>query len=51
MTAERAAAMDWTKASGGPKHRYVYILGNKRERRERRALLRYPVLPYPKAAS
>ena len=51
VTAERAAAMGWTKASGGPKHRYVYLLGNKRERRERRALLRYPVLPYPKASA
>ena len=45
----RAASMGWEKqASGGPKHRYIYILGNKRERRERRALLRFPVLPYPK---
>lgn len=44
----RAEAMGWTKYIGAPKHRYVYILGNKREKRQRRALLRYPVLPYPK---
>ena len=46
-----AAEYGWTRHQGGPKHRYVYLLGNKRERRERRALLRYPVLPYPKAAA
>lgn len=45
----RAAAWGWTRVADGPKHRYVYILGNKRQRRERRALLKYPVLPYPKA--
>lgn len=33
-----------------PKHRYVYILGSKTQRRQRRALLKLPVLPYPKAA-
>lgn len=30
------------------KHRYVYFCGNKIEKREMRAALRYPVLPYPK---
>ena len=48
VDAGRAAAMGWVKHKGGPKHRYVYILGNKTQRRQRRALLRYPVLPYPK---
>lgn len=48
VTADRAAAMGWTKASGGPKHRYVYVLGSKRERRQRLKILRYPILPYPK---
>lgn len=46
--AERAARMGWTRHKGGPKHRYVYILGSKTERRQRLALLRYPTLPYPK---
>ena len=31
-----------------PKHRYIYFVGNKRERKEMRKALRYPVLPYPK---
>ena len=31
-----------------PKHRYVYILGSKTQRRQRMKLLRYPALPYPK---
>jgi len=30
------------------KHRYVYFLGNRRQRRKMRKLLKWPVLPYPK---
>ena len=30
------------------KHRYVYFLGSKKQRKELRAALRWPVLPYPK---
>ena len=30
------------------KHRYVYFVGNKRERKEMRKALRYEVKPYPK---
>ena len=45
----RAVEMGWTRHNGGPKHRYLYILGNKRERRERLALLKLPILPYPKS--
>jgi hypothetical protein len=48
VNAERAESLGWTRHVGEPKHRYVYILGNKRERRERRALLRWPALDYPK---
>jgi len=33
------------------KHRYVMLLGGKRERREMLAALRYPVVPYPKVAA
>jgi hypothetical protein len=47
--AERAEARGWTRVNVPKKHRYVYILGSKTQRRQRRALLRYPVLPYPKA--
>ena len=50
VTQERARALGWTLHKGGPKHRYLYILGNKRERRERLALLKLPILPYPKAS-
>jgi len=38
----------WTRHTGGSKHRYVYLLGSKTQRRQRRALLRLDVLPYPK---
>ena len=31
-----------------PKHRYVYLVGGKRERERMRSQLRYPTLPYPK---
>ena len=47
----RAADLGWTHHEGGPKHRYLYILGSKTQRRQRRALLRLPTLPYPKAAT
>jgi hypothetical protein len=30
------------------KHRYIYFIGNKRDKRRLRAALRYPVFPYPK---
>jgi len=39
----------WTVTPTPPKHRYLYLLGNKTQRRERRRLLKWPVLPdYPK---
>jgi hypothetical protein len=44
----QALSQGWAVMSAGVKHRYVYILGNKRERRQRLALLRFPALPYPK---
>ncbi len=43
-----AEATGWTRHQGVPKHRYVYLLGSKTQRRTARALLRFPVLPYPK---
>ena len=33
---------------GTPKHRYVGIFGDRRQKRILRAALRWPVLPYPK---
>lgn len=44
----RAADRGWTRVDVPRKHRYVYILGSKTQRRQRMKLLRYPVLPYPK---
>jgi hypothetical protein len=48
VNAARAAELGWQLHQGGRKHRYVYILGGKTQRRHRLALLRLPVLPYPK---
>ena len=31
-----------------PKHRYVYLVGNKKEKKQMLAQLRYPTMPYPK---
>jgi hypothetical protein len=36
------------KPKGTYKHRYVYFLGSKRQRKALRKALRWPVLPYPK---
>lgn len=44
----RAKDAGWTKHQGGLKHRYVYVLGSKTQRRQRMALLRLEQLPYPK---
>jgi hypothetical protein len=49
VTADRAAQLGWTRQRGRVKHRYVYVLGNRAERRQRLAMLAYPRLPYPKA--
>jgi len=39
------------KAPGTRKHRYVYFLGSKSQRKTLRKSLRWPVLPYPKSKS
>jgi hypothetical protein len=49
VSLEQAKAIGRTRHLGGVKHRYVYILGNKTQRKQRRNLLKLPVLPYPKA--
>jgi len=51
ISRDMARERGWSVAEGGPKHRYLYILGSKTQRRQRRALLRLPTLPYPKAAT
>lgn len=43
-----AKAKGWTVHKGLLKHRYIYVLGNKAERRARMKMLKYEVLPYPK---
>lgn len=48
LSKELAVRRGWTVHDGLPKHRYVYILGNKTQRRHRLGLLKYPILPYPK---
>ncbi len=48
VSGDRAVSLGWTRRTGGPKHRYVYLLGSKSQRRTARGLLRYPVLDYPK---
>lgn len=40
--------LEVVKGKGTYKHRYVYFLGNKRQRRTLRQALKWPVLPYPK---
>ena len=35
----------------GDKHRYVYFVGSKTQKKQMRKALRYPVLPYPKGES
>ena len=51
VSVPKARARGWTVHHEPGKHRYLYLLGNKRERRERLAILRYPVLPYPKGGN
>jgi hypothetical protein len=48
VKADRAESMGWSRRDGMPKHRYLYVLGNKAERRHRMNLMRLPILPYPK---
>lgn len=49
LSIPKALARGWTVHYEEGKHRYVYLIGNKTERKEARALLKFPVLPYPKA--
>lgn len=48
ITRADALARGWTVHRSGVKHRYLYLLGSRTQRRQSRAMLRFPVLPYPK---
>ena len=41
--------VSWEKRS--EKHRYVYFTGSKKQKKEMRKALKYPILPYPKGES
>lgn len=43
----KAAELGWTEERTPGRHRYVYMLGSGAERRERRKMLRWPILPAP----
>lgn len=51
VSLDRARRLGWTPGPSirAPRHRYLYLLGSRTQRRHTRALLRWPVLPYPKA--
>lgn len=51
MTKARALTMGWERMEGLPKHRYVYLIGNKTQRKDSRRRLLLDVLPYPKACT
>jgi hypothetical protein len=48
LSMDKARARGWTVHHEPGKHRYVYLLGSKTERKEALKLLKFPVLPYPK---
>ena len=48
LSMAKAIARGWEVRWEPPKHRYVYLLGSKTERREARQLLQFPVMQYPK---
>lgn len=45
---DEARRRGWEVIDGLPKHRYLYLLGSKTHRKHLRAMLRLPILPYPK---
>jgi hypothetical protein len=48
LSIPKALARGWTVEYEPPKHRYLYLLGNRTERREARRLLKFETGPYPK---
>lgn len=51
VSRKEAESRGWSVVDGGVKHRYVYVLGSRTQRRQRMELLRLPTLPYPKEAA
>tara|TARA_R110000868_G_scaffold57162_1_gene176798 strand:+ start:749 stop:1279 length:531 start_codon:yes stop_codon:yes gene_type:complete len=51
LSIPKAIARGWEVHHEPGKHRYIYLLGSKTERRESARLLKYETQPYPKAAS
>ena len=51
MTHTQAVAAGWQVRHQKPKHKYVLISGNKRQKRQLLEKLRYPPLPYPKRSA
>lgn len=51
VLADRAEQKGWTLHHGGLKHRYLYVLGSKSQRRQRMRSLLLPSLPYPKESA
>lgn len=48
LTKAEVTRRGWQQVSEPPKHRYLYVLGNRTQRRQRMTQLRLPTLPYPK---
>lgn len=51
ITLAQATEIGWRRVDNLPKHRYIYLLGNKTERSESRKLLLLKVQPYPKISA
>lgn len=49
LTIAQVVERGWQQIKEPPKHRYLYILGSKTQRKQRRKMLKLPILPYPKA--
>lgn len=48
---EFAISKGYTIKKTQGKHRYVYFIGSKKQKKEMKADLKYPILPYPKGES
>jgi hypothetical protein len=48
LDALKSTGLNVTEVARSQKHRYVYFLGDKRQRRQLRKALKWDVLPYPK---
>lgn len=48
LSMDKALARGWSVHHDSPKHRYLYLVGNRTEKKEALKHLQYEVLPYPK---